>query len=351
MYPVYTAWYYRTMSKTHVLLMYGGESPEHEISIRSAHNVYAALDDVKFDVTLCYVDKTGRFWLVPSMDSSHIGQPQLLPEPGHRQFLTLPDLQPVRPDVVFPVLHGKNGEDGTVQGMLDLLHIPYVGPSVLGAAITMEKDTTKRLVQQAGLTTAPWHVWRTTEPKPSYHHVSAELGPLLFVKPSRAGSSVGVTKVHDEKEFFSALETAARFDSVVLIETAISGREIEVAVLGNETPSASRPGEIVPGAEFYSYDDKYSAASEAQVQAPADLDDETARRIQREALVAYRATAGQGMARVDFLLDEQGVIYLSEINAIPGFTSISMYPRAFHASGMSYSTLIEKLITLALEKK
>lgn len=339
------------MSKTHVLLMYGGESSEHEVSIMSARNVYAALDEATFDVSLCYIDKTGRFWLMPSMDSSHIGQSQLLPEPGHHQFLIIPELKPVRPDVVFPVLHGKNGEDGTIQGMLDLLHIPYVGPSTLGAAITMEKDTTKRLMQQAGLEVVPWRVWRTSERKPSYRDIVAELGSVLFVKPSRAGSSVGVTKVHDEKEFFPALEKAARYDSLVLIEQAVDGREIEIAVLGNETPSASLPGEIIPGAEFYDYDDKYSSSSAARVVAPAELDEETARRMQHKALTAYRATSGHGMARVDFIVDRQGTEYVSEINAIPGFTSISMYPRAFHASGMSYSTLVEKLVMLALESK
>lgn len=338
------------MDKTQVLLMYGGESPEHEVSIRSARNVYAALDDAKYDVSLCYIDKAGRFWLMTSLDASHIGRPQLAPEPGQRQFLLVSDGSVLRPDVVFPVLHGKNGEDGTVQGMLELLHIPYVGPSVLSAALTMDKDTTKRLAEQAGLLVVPWQVWQTYEPKPSYASITHELGETLFVKPSRAGSSVGVTKVKNASEFERALKEAARYDTKVLIEQAIVGREIEVAVLGNSTPSASLPGEVIPGSEFYDYNDKYGATSTAEVKVPTDLDEPLTRQLQRDAIVAYKATSGHGMARVDFLVTLEGMCYINEINGIPGFTSISLYPRAFHASGMSYSTLVDKLIELALER-
>ena len=330
--------------------MYGGESPEHEVSIQSARNVYAALDDAKYDVSLCYIDKAGRFWLVPSLDSSHIGRPQLAPEPGQRQFLLVPDGSVLRPDVAFPILHGKNGEDGTVQGMLELLHIPYVGPSVLGAALTMEKDTTKRLAVQAGLSVAPWRVWQTYEPKPSYSSLTAELGDTIFVKPSRAGSSVGVSKVKNASELDRALKEAARYDTKVLIEQAINGREIEVAILGNATPSASLPGEVVPGAEFYDYNDKYSVASTAEVKVPADLNEVLARQLQRDAITLYKATNGQGMARVDFLVSADGVCYVNEVNSIPGFTSISVYPRAFHVSGMNYGALVDKLIELALER-
>lgn len=338
------------MDKTQVLLMYGGESPEHEVSIQSARNVYAALDDAKYDVSLCYIDKTGRFWLVSSFGASHIGRPQLAPEPGQRQFLVVPDGSVLRPDVVFPVLHGKNGEDGTVQGILELMHIPYVGPSVLGAALTMDKEVTKRLVLQAGLSVVPWRTWHTNEQKPGYTTLVHELGETLFVKPTRAGSSVGVSKVKNAHEFERALKEAARYDTKVLIEQAVNGREIEVAILGNATPSASLPGEVIPGAEFYDYDDKYSANSTAEVKVPADLDEAVTRQLQHDALAAYKATCGRGMARVDFLVTSHGICYVSEINAIPGFTSISLYPRAFHASGMNYGALVDKLIELALER-
>lgn len=336
------------MKKLHVLLMFGGESPEHEVSVRSAQNVYAALDDAKYDVSLCYIDKAGRFWLVDSVGGAHIGRPQLVAQLGHHQFLLIPDMTPLRPDVVFPVLHGKNGEDGTIQGLLELLHIPYVGPNPLGAALTMHKDATKRIVEQAGLRVVPWRTWHISQPKPAYTDVRTTLGGVVFVKPSRAGSSVGVSKVTGSHEFDQALRLAARYDDTVLIEKAINGREIEVAILGNETPSASLPGEIIPGSEFYDYDDKYATDSEAQVAVPAKLEDAVVRTLQHEAIAAYHATVGQGMARVDFLLDEDGVSYINEINSIPGFTNISLYPRAFRAQGMSYSTLVDTLIDLAL---
>lgn len=339
------------MKKLQVMLVYGGESSEHEISIRSARNVYAALDDAKYDVSLCYIDKAGRFWSVPSMDASHIGHPQLFPELGHHQFVAMPGGKVVRPDVIFPVLHGKNGEDGTVQGLFELLHIPYVGPSVLGAAVTMEKDMTKRLVEQAGLTVVPWVTWHTADPKPSYKTIEARLGSTVFVKPSRAGSSVGVSKITDERAYSTALDEAARYDDFVLIEQAVKGTEVQVAILGNDTPSASAPVEISVGAEFHDFKDKYDSASAAKITAPADFDEDLTRQFQREALLAYKAAGGRGMARVDFFLAENGTRYLNEINAIPGFTSMSVYPRAFHAQGMSYSTLIDRLITLALEIK
>lgn len=338
------------MSKLHVLLLYGGESSEHEVSIQSARNVYAALDNTRYTVSICFIDKIGRWWLTPSVDGHYVGHPQLVPVLGHHQFITLPNNHVVRPDVVFPVLHGKNGEDGTVQGLLELMHIPYVGPDIASAAVTMNKDFTKRLLRDAGLLVVPWAVWHKGDPRPHYAALGDQLGETLFVKPANAGSSVGVSKVVRESELASALDKAVLHDDLVLIEQAIVGREIEVAVLGNRDPVVSLPGEIIPGGEFYDYNDKYSAESKAQIKAPADLPEALAARIRDVALKGYLAVVGRGMARVDFFLAANDEIYLNEINTIPGFTSISLYPRLMHASGMTYSELVERLISLAIEK-
>ncbi len=337
------------MTKLSVLLIYGGESSEHDVSIKSAYNVYAALDNDKYHVTLCYIDRRGKWWLTKSIDGSHIGQPQLFPALGQKQFLVIPGNTLVHIDVVLPILHGRFGEDGTLQGLCELMHIPYVGPSILGAAVTMDKDMTKRLLRDAGIPVVPWLVWQTHAKAPSYAAAAEQLGDTLFVKPSRAGSSVGVTKVSSARMWQEALETAASHDSMVLIERAIDGREIELAVLGNHRPKVTIPGEIVPGEEFYSYDDKYDAASTSSVQIPAELSAVTIDQLQDYARRAYEVVADTGMARVDFFVTKNK-IFLNEINSIPGFTNISMYPKLWHHEGLKYPQLIDKLISLALEK-
>ncbi len=339
------------MSKLHVLLLYGGDSSEHEVSIQSARNVYAALDNSRYTVSLCFIDKVGRWWLTPGVDGHHVGDPQLVPVLGHSQFITLPNNHAIRPDVVFPMLHGRNGEDGTVQGLLELMHIPYVGPDATSAAVAMNKDITKRLLRDAGLPVVPWVTWRRHQTKPHYEALRNQLGDNMFVKPARAGSSVGVSKVSHANELGKALEAALLHDDLVLIEQAIIGREIEVAVLGNDDPIVSVPGEIIPGSEFYDYDDKYSAESKARIMAPADLPGPLKERFHDAALKSYLAVGGHGMARVDFFLTVKEEIYIGEVNTIPGFTSISLYPRLMHASGMTYSALVDKLIYLATENK
>lgn len=336
------------MSKVHVMLAYGGQSSEHDVSVASARNVFAALDD-RYDISTCLIDRDGRWWLQDSIGDYHAGSPQLLPVLGQRKFVTLPDHKIVQPDVILPILHGKNGEDGTVQGLAELLGIPYVGPSLLGAALTMDKDVTKRLLRQAGVPVVEEMVWRTHEERPSYRDVAERLGPTVFVKPARSGSSVGVGKVTDEATFAAALDEAAKHDDKVLIERAITGREIEVAVLGNSQLHVSVPGEIKPGAEFYDFADKYDPASTASVQIPAELSPELATRIRDTAAVAYRVTEGHGMARVDFFVTDDEQLYLNEINSIPGFTNISMYPKMMRHDGVSYPDLIARLIDLALE--
>lgn len=338
------------MSKKTVLLVYGGESSEHEVSVKSAHNVYAALDDEKYIVILCYIDRMGKWWLARSIDGGHLGQPQIIPVLGQKQFITIPGEHIIKPDVIFPILHGKNGEDGSIQGVAQMLHLPYVGPSLLGAAVTMDKDMTKRLLRDAGVPVVPWVTWHTHEPMPHYTDIAQLLGTTLFVKPSRAGSSVGVSKVRRDDQWKDALHGAAEHDDTIVIEQAIAAREIEVAVLGIDDVNISSPGEIKPGEDFYSYSDKYASSSTSSVIIPARLDDTLKQSVQQYAKTAYLATGCKGMARIDFFLDPNDVIYLNEINSIPGFTNISMYPKLMRYDGMTYSQLIERLIELALRR-
>ena len=331
------------------MLVYGGQSSEHDVSVASARNVFAALDNTRYDISTCLIDKEGRWWLQDTIGDYHAGSPQLLPVLGQRKFVTLPDHKIIQPAVILPILHGKNGEDGTVQGLAELLGIPFAGPSLLGAALTMDKDVTKRLLRQADIPVVDDLVWRTAEDRPTYQAVCDAFGGTVFVKPARSGSSVGVSKATDETSFSAALTEAARHDDKVLIERAVNAREIEVAVLGNGQLRVSSPGEIKPGAEFYDYEDKYDPASSATVHIPAELDPELIEKIRRTAEAAYRATEGHGMARIDFFVTDEGGLFLNEINSIPGFTNISMYPKLMRHSDVSYPALISRLIELALE--
>jgi D-alanine-D-alanine ligase len=337
------------MTKISVLLVYGGQSTEHDVSLASARNVFAALDNTKYDISTCLIDQEGRWWLLDTVGDYHSGSPQLLPVLGQRKFVTLPDHRFVEPDVLLPILHGKNGEDGTVQGLAELLGIPCAGPSLLGAALTMDKDITKRLLRQADVPVVDDIVWRTHEPRPSYENVVRTLGGTVFVKPSKSGSSVGVSRATDQESLTAGLDEAMKHDDKVLIERAITGREIELAALGNNDVRISTPGEIISGAEFYSFDDKYDPSSTASVKLPAELDPQLAEEIQRTAKRAYELTCGHGMARIDFFVTNDGSFYLNEINSIPGFTNISMYPKLWRHDGLPYPELIERLIDLALE--
>lgn len=338
------------MNKLHVLLLFGGESSEHEISLKSAHNVYAALDNTKYEVTLCYIDKAGRFWLTDSIDGSNIGSSQLFPRLGQRSFEIAQTGEVIAVDVLFPVLHGANGEDGTVQGLARLLHIACVGPSLLGSAVTIDKDMTKRLCATAGVPVVPWRVVRRSQKHPSIDELRGELGPVLFVKPLSAGSSIATHRVISNHELHDALLDVFHYDSAAIIEQAIDAREVEFAMLGNQSPTVSVAGEIVTGEEFYSYDDKYAATSTAATVVPAVLPDDVVSQLRHYAEVAYRATNGQGMARIDFFIDRVShQIYLNEVNSIPGFTNSSMYPKLWHEAGLSYAELVNKLIQLAQE--
>jgi D-alanine-D-alanine ligase len=337
-----------TVSKKliHILVLFGGESSEHEVSLTSARNVCDALDVRKYNIQLAYITSNGEWQLVSDMNLS--AGVRMMPVLGEKKFVTS-DGDEIHVDVLLPILHGRNGEDGTVQGMARLLHIPCAGPGLIGTAMTMDKDITKRLLRDGGVPVVDWMLWRTNESAPSYEGVAKELSTdELFIKPANAGSSVGVSKVRNADEFTKALKLAAQHDTLVLIEPAMHIREIELAVLGTDTPRVSTPGEIIAGAEFYSYDDKYAADSKSTAQIPAQLDVLIIRQLQQYALQAYRLTRGQGMARIDFFVTESGEIYLNEINAIPGFTNISMYPKLWQYEGMSYSSLLDYLIDDAL---
>jgi D-alanine-D-alanine ligase len=275
----------------------------------------------------------------------------ILPGPA----LTNKSLETAQPrlpilDVVFPLLHGTYGEDGTIQGLLKLAGIPCVGCSVLGSAVGMDKDITKRLLRDAGLPVARFVTLNAHAAKAaSFDSLSRQLGAPFFVKPANAGSSVGVSKVRNECEWDEARGLALRFDHKILAEEFIAGREIEVAVLGNDTPEASIPGEILPRHDFYSYEAKYLDENGAVLNIPAALSSETSELVRRLAIQSFQVLEGRGMARVDFFVTDEGRVFVNEINTIPGFTKISMFPKLWAASGVSYSALIEKLVALAIE--
>src|SRR5438270_630321 len=386
------------MKKLRVGVLFGGRSGEHEVSLLSAASVVNAIDKEKYEVVPIGITKDGR-WLTaaaaeallqgkPHHESKHLraGDPDATPgaavlasgeavvvppEPVHPASRTLTPFQSdatalrraadraINVDVIFPVLHGTFGEDGTIQGLLELADIPYVGAGVLGSAAGMDKDIMKQLFAFAGLEIVK-HVtilrsrWES-EPKKAIKLIESKLKYPVFVKPANLGSSVGISKAHDRKELGPAIEEAARYDRKIVIEQGVGGkkhkaRELECAVLGNDEPQASTVGEIVPAAEFYDYNAKYIDEGSQPV-IPAKISKKQMKEVQGMAVRAFQAVDCSGLARVDFLMDpKSGKIYLNEINTMPGFTSISMYPKMWAASGLEYPKLIDRLIELALER-
>ena len=335
------------MNRTRVLLLFGGESSEHDVSISSARNVCAAIDDEKYEPLLCYIDRSGKWWLLDELDRdiSTDGCEQLMPMLGSGSFMVYPDKRIIKPDVIFPILHGRNGEDGTVQGLVQLTHIPIVGCDVTASGIAMNKLATKQILQANGINIIPYDVHRQYQETPDFGKLTMQLGNPLFVKPARAGSSVGVSKVHTASEFQDALDLAHEHDSIVLIEKAISGQELEVAALG--TPPAhkvSGVGEVVPGESFYTYADKYAQDSAAKVTVEANVDTEAKEAIRTIADRVYELLDCRGLARIDFILSDEGTPYLLEVNTLPGFTNISMYPKLWRNQGIGYTDLITALI-------
>ena len=315
------------MSKLRVAVLYGGRSGEHDISLRSAEAVIAALSPDKYEVSRYFISLEGRWEPGP-----------ILPVPGAH-----PDI-----DVVFPVLHGTFGEDGTIQGLLELADLPYVGANVLSSAVSMDKDIMKRVCRDKGLPVVDYLVLSRDEMDAAA--VAARLPFPLFVKPANLGSSVGISKAHDMAELEAALQLSAEFDRKVIVERGVEGREFECAVLGNENPAASVPCEILPSKEFYDYEDKY-LLNLAKVELPAKLSDEDTAEMRRLAVACYEAVGCEGMGRVDFLRETStGQIFINEINTIPGFTSISMFPKMWEYTGIPYRDLLDRLIELALER-
>ena len=311
--------------KLRVAVLYGGRSGEHEISIRSAEAIMAAMDPEKYEIVRLFITPQGKW------------EPRAIqPEPGANPGI----------DVVFPALHGTFGEDGTMQGLLELADLPYVGAGVLASSVAMDKEITKRLCRQSGLPMVDYVVlWRGDL------DFESPFGYPVFVKPANLGSSVGISKARDAAQLASALQAAAQFDRKIIVERAILGREFECSVIGNDSPRASLPCEILPSREFYDYEDKY-LLNQARTVLPADLPAARLEEIRRLAVACYVAVSCEGMARVDFLMEgSSGPLYINEINTIPGFTSISMYPKMWEATGIGYSELIDRLIQLALERQ
>jgi len=385
------------MKKVRVGILFGGRSGEHEISLLSAASVFKAIDQNKFEVVPIGITKEGRW--VTAADAErllsgksleherqlragdpeataaaavlHNGESVVVPPEPHKSGSGLSPFQTdgltrratdraINVDVIFPVLHGTFGEDGTIQGLLELAEIPYVGAGVLGSAAGMDKDIMKSLFRAAGLPIVKHVTFLRSEwesaPKKVQRLAESKLKYPMFVKPANLGSSVGISKAHNAKELGPAIDEAAKFDRKIVIEEGVGGknnkaREIECAVLGNDKPEASVPGEIVPSAEFYDYSAKYLDEG-SQLIIPAKLAKSETRKVRELAMAAFRAVDCSGLARVDFLMEPKArKIYLNEINTMPGFTSISMYPKLWAASGVPYSELIERLIRLGIERQ
>ena len=313
--------------KLRVAVVYGGRSGEHEVSVRSARAIMDALDPARYERIEYFIDKQGKW-------SPKAIQPEPDAHPGI--------------DVVFPVLHGTFGEDGTVQGLLELADLPYVGAGVMASAVSMDKEMMKRVCAERMLPIVDYSI--ASRGQANVDEICAKLPFPMFVKPANLGSSVGISKAHDRAELIEALALAEQYDRKIIVERGIVGRELECSVLGNEAPIASLPCEILPSREFYDYDDKY-LLDQAKTQLPADLPPDTTEELRRLAVACYQAVECEGMGRVDFLLESAtGKLFINEINTIPGFTSISMYPKMWEHSGIAFAELIDHLIQLALDR-
>ncbi len=352
-------------TKTTVGVIFGGRSAEHEVSLKSAKNIIEAIDKNKYNVVLISIDKKGKWhlnenshYLLNSSDPkqitlSHTGNNLgLIPGATSHQLMALSKSQRLENiDVIFPVLHGPYGEDGTIQGLMKLINLPFVGAGVLGSAVGMDKDVMKRLLRDAGIPIADFMVLHKNDiSKITNFHIEDRLGMPVFIKPSNLGSSVGVSKVTHIDDLSEAVKKGFKYDNKVVIEEYVEGREIECAVLGNEKPIASIPGEIIPKHEFYSYEAKYLDESGAALEIPANLPEEFVMIIQDLAIRTFKVLCCKGMARVDFFLKKNNQIVVNEINTIPGFTQISMYPKLWDASGISCTELVDRLIQLAIDR-
>ncbi len=345
--------------KINLALIFGGRSAEHEVSIVSAQNIAKAINLKKYSLILVGISQKGEWILfneqelfslkkIPNLKKSSLKKNVISFTKNHIFYLKTGSSEK-RIDAVFPALHGPYGEDGTIQGLLKLYNVPFVGPGILGSSVSMDKDVSKRLLQEAGLPIAKYLVFKNKKDV-SFEKIKKNLGLPFFVKPTNLGSSVGVSKVKNCAEFRPALKNAFSFDDKIIIEEYIQGKEIECSVLGNENPIASIPGEIIPMHDFYSYEAKYLDDDGARMAIPANISKTMMSKFQNLAIKTFETLCCEGMGRVDFFLTPKNEIYINEINTIPGFTSISMYPKLWEKSGISYATLIDKLIGFGIKR-
>lgn len=350
-------------NKIRVGILFGGKSAEHEVSLQSAKNVIDAIDKDRYEVSLIGIDKTGR-WLLPNKSQFLLNESDpkliklnkeneesvaLIPESGGELTNLTNDNVHTSIDVVFPILHGPFGEDGTIQGLLKLSGVPFVGAGVLGSAVGMDKDVMKRLLRDAGIPIGDFLVFKEGE-NIDFDAIVTKLGLPFFVKPANLGSSVGVNKVKDKQTFDVAIAEAFEYDTKILIEEFIDGRELECAVLGNQEPQASGIGEVIPTQEFYSYSAKYIDQNGAILEIPAKIPEEVSERVRELAIKTFKVLSCEGLGRVDVFLKKDGTVLVNEINTIPGFTKISMYPQLWAVASVSYPELITRLIELAIER-
>jgi len=345
------------MAKLRVGLLFGGRSVEHEVSIVSASSILRALDPERYEVVLVAVDHDGRWHLsAPPLEpgSPVAGEEVQLPAVPGERALTRDGAAAARLDVVFPIIHGRGGEDGALQGLFELAEVPYVGSGVLGSSLQMDKEVSKRLMRAAGLPILPWVTVRAAElerdAQAVLQRVADEIGFPVFVKPANLGSSVGISRAADTDALATALREAARYDPKIVVERAIAARDVEIALLGNDPVEASIAGEIRTRREFYDYEAKY-VDEDTELLVPAPISEALTERLRELAIAAYRTLEGEGLARVDFLVDRDSEeVFVNEVNSLPGFTSGSMYPRLWEATGLSYPALLDRLIELALER-
>ena len=345
-------------------VIFGGRSPEHDISRKSVTSVLNKLDKSKYDIYVIGITKKGAWYLYTGdiknieggeweQDTANKKKAVISPDSEDKAILVIDEngVEKIQIDVIFPVLHGEYGEDGTVQGLFELSGIPYVGAGVMASANGMDKTSSKIVFESVGIPQADWVVVNKNDDfEEKMNEIEKHLGYPCFVKPARTGSSVGVGKAHDRAELKAALENAAKYDRKILVEENIDGREVECAVLGNDDVKAATVGEIMPTVEFYDFDAKYNDNS-TKLQIPADLPEETIETIREYAVRAFKALDGDGLSRVDFFVrSSDGKVLLNEINTLPGFTNISMYPKLWGAVGIEYGELLDRLIELALER-
>lgn len=337
------------MSKLRLAIVFGGKSTEHEISLLSTRSILAQIDSDKYAISLLKIDIKGNWFLVDSIDAQESTPITLIPQDSGAAILDTNNGTILKQlDIAFPVLHGVFGEDGTIQGYFRMMNLAFVGCDVMASSACMDKDLTKRILRDAGIGIAPYAI-ATPENKPGFSKLERDLGTPLFIKPANLGSSVGVFKVESEQEYLTKLDEALTYDSKVLIEKTIVGKEIECAVLGNEKPKASLPGEVIMNTEFYDFESKYVDQDASSTQVPANIPDDQLELVRSTAVKAYQAMGCEGLSRVDFFVTAEEVL-INEINTIPGFTSISMYPKMWETTGIPYPELIDILIELGMER-